>query len=517
MRIIYAGRRAIRRFIFVVVLVCVALACAGAHYYGNRLTKSSILAKVRTDPVLIEASQGLSLYDIIIIFNPQKKELYCKQTIDYVNEHNVDFQELYFHLYPNGFKDEKRVPFLNDEKEKAYPNGFSPGWIEFGSVSIQGTPADFQIGGYSDDILAVLLEEPLKPRGSTKIEMEYTVKIPNSIGRFGYGEHTFNITNWYPIACVYDDEGWNRDPYYPIGDPFYSDTANYRVKIKAPANYTIATTGAILDINAETDYRLWDIEALAVRDFAWQASEEFEVESRQIDGIVIHSYFLPQDRNEGLNALNYAAWAIKTFNDRFGKYPYKQFSVVQSDFFIGGMEYPNLVMVDRNLYRQNSETWLEYVIVHETAHQWWYGLVGNDQIDEAWLDEALAEYSTILYYGHRYGEEKEKEIYNSVIVEGKCYYLDNYIDNNGVDYAIDQSIYDFPHWLIYDLLVYGKGASIFHEMRETVGDKKFYAILKEYYRSNRFKNATLTELLIACEKITGESWEEYFGKRLNGQ
>jgi flagellar biosynthesis protein FliQ len=218
MRIIYAGRRAIRRFIFVVVLVCVALACAGAHYYGNRLTQSSILAKVRTDPVLIEASQGLSLYDIIIIFNPQKKELYCKQTIDYVNEHNVDFQELYFHLYPNGFKDEKWVPFLNDEKEKAYPNGFSPGWIEFESVSIEGTPTDFQIGGYSDDILAVLLEDPLKPGDSTKIEMEYTVRIPNSIGRFGYGEHTFNITNWYPIACVYDDEDLEIPVDFKISD-----------------------------------------------------------------------------------------------------------------------------------------------------------------------------------------------------------------------------------------------------------------------------------------------------------
>ena len=101
------------------------------------------------------------------------------------------------------------------------------------SVSIGDSPVDYQIGGYNNNILAVMLDKPLKPGGSTDIAMEYSVIIPNSIGRFGYGENTFNIANWYPVSCVYDHSGWNTDPYYAIGDPFYSDVSNYFVNIKS--------------------------------------------------------------------------------------------------------------------------------------------------------------------------------------------------------------------------------------------------------------------------------------------
>ena len=90
--------------------------------------------------------------------------------------------------------------------------------------------------------------------------------------------------------------------------------------------------------------------------------------------------------------------SIKTFNNLFGEYPYDTYSVIASDFYIGGMEYPTLVMIDQSLYNEKDKFLLEYVIAHETAHQWWYSVIGNDEISEPWLDEALTEYSTILYF-----------------------------------------------------------------------------------------------------------------------
>jgi hypothetical protein len=496
----------------IIFLICAILVAVGI-FHCSRFIRPDDFGKSEINPDLQAASKGLSWYNIVVMFDPDEAELSCAQTVNYINNHNTAFDRLYFHLYPNAFRDENRVPFFADEKERAYPNGFSPGWIEIESITVNEVPADFQISGYSNNILDISLNSLLKPGDTVKIVMTYRVKIPNCIGRFGYGQHTFNITNWYPIVCVYDHDGWNIDPYYPVGDPFYSDVANYEVIIKAPTDYTVAATGNITDIKYETGYKIWKIQALAVRDFAWLASREFEVVSRNVDGITVYSYFLPGSREGGMKAADYVASAVEIFNRRFGKYPYSQLSVVQSDFFVGGMEYPNLVMVDKSLYAEGQEYWLEYVTVHETAHQWWYGVVGNDQIDEAWLDEALTEYSTILYYGNRYGSDKEKEIYNNVIAEGKCLFLQNYYDKELLP-AIDQPVYRFPDWITYDLVVYGKGASIFNDLRHMVGDEVFYRILQEYYESNKFKNATAADLIDACNKVTGKEWRDFFDERL---
>ncbi|MDN5277034.1 MAG: hypothetical protein PWR01_999 [Clostridiales bacterium] len=496
--------KALKRLILV-ILACMLVAGAGLLYYGS-------IARPGADAELLKASAGLNWYRIAAVFDPEQAKLSCTQTVEYRNNHDVEFDRLYFHLYPNAFRDEKRVPFFAEEKQRAYPNGFSPGWLDIEQVMVNGNPVEFNIGGYSGDILSIVLETPLKPGQMAKINMVYTVKLPNCIGRFGYGQHTFNVTNWYPIACVYDHTGWNIDPYYPVGDPFYSDAANYQVKIEAPSGYTIAATGKAINVKAEGDYKVWEFKALAVRDFAWIASEGFEVVSRSVDGITVYSYFLPDSRGGGEKALDCAAAAIEIFNRRFGRYPYSHLAVVQSDFFVGGMEYPCLVMIDQSLYGRDQQ-WLEYVTVHETAHQWWYAVVGNDQIDEAWLDEALTEYSTILYYENRYGEDVGKEVYDNVIVNGKCSYLQKY-HVQGLEHTIDQPVYRFADWLTYDLVVYGKGASLFNDLRQAAGHQKFYGILQRYYEDNKFKNATAAQLIKACEEVTGKSWKDFFEKRL---
>ncbi|MFO7154249.1 MAG: M1 family metallopeptidase [Caldicoprobacter oshimai] len=496
--------KALKRLILV-ILACMLLAGAGLLYWSS-------VARPGADAELLKASEGLNWYGIAVVFDPEQAKLSCTQTVEYKNNHNVEFDRLYFHLYPNAFRDEDRVPFFAEEKQRAYPNGFSPGWLDIELVTVNGNSVEFNIGGYSSDILSIVLSTPLKPGQIARIDMIYTVKLPNCIGRFGYGQHTFNVTNWYPIVGVYDYTGWNTDPYYPIGDPFYSDVANYRVEIKAPSDYTIAATGEAINVKVEGDYKVWEFQALAVRDFAWIASKDFEVLSRSVDGITVYSYFLPESRDGGEKVLDCAAAAVEIFNRRFGRYPYSQLSVVQSDFFVGGMEYPCLVMIDQSLYGREQQ-WLEYVTVHETAHQWWYAVVGNDQIDEAWLDEALTEYSTILYYENRYGEDVGKEVYDNVIVNGKCSYLQKY-HVQGLVHTIDQPVYRFTDWLTYDLVVYGKGASLFNDLRQAVGHQTFYRILQEYYEDNKFKNATAVQLIKACEEVTGKSWEDFFEKRL---
>ena len=202
-----------------------------------------------------------------------------------------------------------------------------------------------------------------------------------------------------------------------------------------------------------------------------------------------------------MQALDHAQNALFFFNDYFGQYPYDEYCVVASDFYIGGMEYPNLVIIGVDFYSPGE--FLEYVVVHETAHQWWYGLVGNNQIEEAWLDEALAEYSTLLYYEYFYGRKTGQKVYEEAIFNPyKLYEVSN------TPGPILRPLSDFTDWKDYSAAVYYKGAIMLKELEGRMGKGNFRkhcaTILKSLY-----KNATTADFIKALNHVTGVDWTDY--------
>ena len=160
------------------------------------------------------------------------------------------------------------------------------------------------------------------------------------------------------------------------------------------------------------------------------------------------------------------------------KYPYNTYSVVASDFYIGGMEYPTLVMIDQSLYTEKNKFLLEYVIAHETAHQWWYSVIGNDEISEPWLDEALTEYSTVLYFEEKYGKKVGDKLIKTMEIQTKNHSSEN----------IFKPTTKYRNSTDYSLNVYTKGAVAFNEVRKEVGDEVFFNTLKEYYSTYMYEN-----------------------------
>ena len=167
----------------------------------------------------------------------------------------------------------------------------------------------------------------------------------------GYGDNTVNVTNWFPIACVYDERGWNTKSYEMIGDPFYSEISNFDVTILAPKKYKLGSTGKVIDSKSDNKKSMHIIEADNVRDFAFVLSNKFDVKEDSIKNIEINTYSLDKEFSEFSTIV--AKDSIKIFSEMFGKYPYDTYSVVASDFYIGGMEYPNLSMIDKKfIYRK---------------------------------------------------------------------------------------------------------------------------------------------------------------------
>ncbi len=462
----------------------------------------------KTEDIVLE---NINQYNIDLEMYPEEKFIKGDQKVTYINNEDESMEKVYFHLYPNAFKEKETAPFLFNDFLNAYPTGFAEGYIDIEEVKVDGADGIYSIGEFGETIMEVSLPQKLDIGGQVDIDIKYTIKLPPATERFGYGSDTYNLGNWYPVIAVYDDSGWNLDPYYAIGDPFYADVSNYKVNIKAPKELIIASTGSISSNVVDDNTIEWTAQAKAVRDFAWVASKSFEIVEKEVDGILLKMYFLESQVNNDYirgKSLEFAEDSLKVFNRVFGKYPYKEYSVVQTNF-PSGMEYPGIVFIGNQYYDKYYADFLETIIVHETAHQWWYGVIGNDQIDESWLDESLASYSEVIYQMENYGEDAAKE-YQKSENEDKYYKAENSLE----DRAVLKSLKDFNEWNEYGALVYNKGAIFLDDIKDKYGKDTFYKILKTYYNRYKFKNATTEDFLDVCEEITGDDLDEYFDEWL---
>ena len=459
-------------------------------------------------------------YKIDVQFNPKEKSLIATEKVLFTNKTGEELSQIYFHLYPNAFKTKETVPVLNS-LEQAFPNGFEPGYIDIFNikkVNKQDQNLNYEILGSDSTIMRVDLETPLQAGDQIELNITFKVTIPSSVERFGYGEGFFNLGNWYPIVAMYDESGWNLDPYYAIGDPFYSDIANYDVTISVPQDYIVAASGDLMEEKmGEHQQKTYHFASKSMRDFAWVASNHFQVKEKIIDNILLKTYYIDKDEAGNQLALNAAENSLKIFNQKYGEYPYKTYSVVETNF-AGGMEYPGIVFISKQYYDENYPSdYLEVVVVHETAHQWWYATVGNDQIDEAWLDEAFASYSEVIYYENNYGKKIGNNYYTQRILSSferaKTQFASDGNDDNEV---ILKSVNEFKGWSDYGPLVYRKGAILLHELRSQIGDDAFFEILQNYYQRYQFKVAKTEDFIQVVEDVTNKNWDNFFDEWLYG-
>lgn len=480
---------------------------------GTSKTKPIINTTSENTPLSpeVEKSQNLNKYDINVELNEADKLLTGETNVSYINNENIPLDKIYFHIYPNAYKRENTSPVPPEDFQTVYSSGFKPGSITIKFVTSNNKSLEYNIEGTDETILGITPKAPLKPGETVNISIGFEIVIPPVADRLGYEDECFNFGNWYPIAAVYDESGWNLDPYYAIGDPFYSDVSDYRVNITVPEDVIVAATGEAIDDQVSGDKRTYIFEENSVRDFAWVASNKFNIDVEKVNGIEIKSYSLDGSKDRNEFALESAKKSVEIFNKTYGEYPYKTLSIVATHF-ISGMEYPGIVFINKDYYYDNTDKfYLEVTVAHEVAHQWWYSVVGNDEVDEAWVDESLAAYSEIIYYqktqGKEYGNNYMKHDYTDVY-NG---YKNNLFQGNEI---ILQSVSKFQSLNDYALLVYYKGAIMHNSIREKVGDEVFFKILKTYYDKFKFKNATSQDFINVVEEVTGYEWDDFFSKWL---
>jgi len=459
-------------------------------------------------------SKNINEYNIVASIDCEQKNLEIKQTTKYINNSENNLNEVHFHIYPKAFSEgvvNKPVSTLNEQK--AYNNGVNYGNVEINLVKVNNEEVTPEYKNADNDILVVRLSNELLPKSSVEIYFEYTLTLPNINHRYGYGENTINLGNFYLISSVYEnDKGWFDNSYHYNGDPFYSEMSNYNVKVNVSKNYTLASTGKIKKIIEQDDENVYEIQALAVRDFALILSDKFIKLSSNYNNInVNYFYYSDSTPNTSLQA---CIDSLKTYINLFGEYPYTELNVCESNFVYGGMEYPNIVFISDNL--DNYEDYI-YTIAHEIAHQWWYGLVGNNEYNFGFLDEGLTEYSTYLFFEEnpQYNMDTNEMIKNTT--NSYLLFLDVYKEVfSSVDTSMLRSLDEYNTEPEYIYMSYVKGTLMFENLRELIGKNNFINSLKYYYKQNRGKNATPENLIEAFNHATLKNLEPYFNSWLNG-
>lgn len=462
-----------------------------------------------------KASKGLSTYNIEAVVNSEEMSVSAKQEVKVVNNYDVILDKICFNLYARAFRENSTIkPYTTLNEGKCFPNGVNYGDISILRVTINGKDTEFNYTGVDDNALEVVLTEALEPKDSVIIQIDFNLKLAECVHRLGYYNGNINLGNWFPILAVYENGGFVIDPYYSTGDPFYSDIANFNVGITYPDKYYLSSTGVKKSSKNEENMIKDRIDALAVRDFAVFLSENAQSKNTRYKDTTISYIGYKQDENNDY-CLSVAKKAVKYFCETFGSYPYESLHVVKSPFIHGGMEYPNVVIISDYI---TDEFDLAKVIVHEIAHQWWYAVVGNNQVNEAWLDESLAEYSTVLFFA----DHKEFDVtYEELVSESFANYTLFADISSSLSKKINTSmllpVNEYNSEYEYSYMIYVRGVLMFDSITQVVGQDNIKKTLKKYYSKYKYKIAKTDDLIAMVRKVTNKNIEGVMDSWLNGK
>ena len=381
---------------------------------------------------------------------------------------------------------------LNDVLFRLYPNALGSE-MSVSRVEVEGREIQGELE-QENTSLRILLPRPLFPGEAVEVGLEFSLKVSNSnvsYGRLSMFEDAatsaLNLAHGYPTLSVLDDEGWRNELPDPEGDPLVAEAGFYEVSVTAPLDTQLATSGILSKQLIQEGKQLSTFSAGPARDFYLSALRGYVKQSLVAENVLINSYTPAALSEAAQSSLEDAAQALNEFAT-FGAYPYRELDIVALPVSAGGIEYPGIVVLANNIYR--DEGTLESVLAHEIGHQWAFNLVGSDQILEPWLDESLTQYLTSVYHD-KYGGER----FNSGYLE----YWENVWDNaEDEDKAIGLDVAAYTP-REYSAIVYGRGLFFFRELEEELGRDVLQAGLRTYFDTYAWQFATPNDLKTILE------------------
>lgn len=428
---------------------------------------------------------GASVYHIELNIEDNLFNLTGAQDVRYTNNEGIPLDEIQFRLFPNLLGGKMQISNLRVGDATTSPRY-----------------------GLENSLMIVPLPKSLEPGESIVIYMDFSVTVPQSVdlnyGMLAYTDNVLALAHAYPMIAVYNDEGWNAEIPPQDGDIAFADASFYLVRVTAPKNVTVATSGRVVSAGEAEQAQILNVASGPARDFYLAASPDYEETSQTYGDVTIRSY-APKYLEDGSRAaVEIASRAMEIFKARYAPYPYTEFDIVATPTLALGIEYPGIIAITSWIYDESGgNPYFESTIVHEVGHQWFYNLVGDDQLDDPWLDESLTQFVALQYFADEYGEQGENGFRASL--------EERWASTGNANIPIGLPVADYSG-AEYSAIVYGRGPLFFVELRDRMGVAAFDAFVREYTESLTWDIATAETLQSLAEKNCACELDDIFNE-----
>jgi hypothetical protein len=337
-----------------------------------------------------------------------------------------------------------------------------------------GTPSALSVNCTA---LKITLPAPLAQGQSATIGFDLGIVVPSGADRFGHDGAYNMIGNALPVLAVRDGAGWHLDPYTNNGESFYAVISDFDVTLTHPTSLLTPATGTSTETVSGSN-TITHATAANVREFAWAAGPFSKISGTSAKGFKVNVYGTSGiSSGSASSMLTLAKDALDVHSGRFGDYPYQEMDVVlDNNFWFGGMEYPGFVL----------DLVSNVALPHELAHQWFYGIVGNDEYNSPWLDESFTDYATDLYRG---------------VTGSGC----GITWQSSAEKLSNSMAYWDAHSSRYSTVVYNYGKCTLHDLRRLIGDTAMANLLKSYAQSHWYGVSTTADFKAAAQAAAGST------------
>jgi hypothetical protein len=352
-------------------------------------------------------------YTIEARLDPATRTITGREIVTWRNITSKPATDLQFHLYWNAWKN-PRSTFM---RERALAGGAEPPrradeWarIDVSAVRIDGddrTMAKRFVAPDDDNpedetVMLVPLTAVVAPGATAKIEIAWTAHVPRTFARTGAIGNFYFVAQWFPKIGVLEETGWNCHQFHASTE-FFSDYGVYDVSVTVPAGWVVGATGVRRDLRRDeaqrtATHRYYQED---VHDFAWTTSPDLlertaRFEHPRLPPVEMRLLLQPEHAGQADRHFDATRTTLRYYGEWFGAYPYGHITIVDPAYQsgAGGMEYPTLFTAGSRWLAPEHVTTPEGVTVHEAGHQFWYGIVGTNEFEDAWMDEGFNTFST---------------------------------------------------------------------------------------------------------------------------
>ena len=484
-------------------------------------------------------------YTIDVSLDDKEHTLDGFERIEYFNNSPDTLRFIWFHVWPNAYKNDKTA-FSDQSLENGSTKFYFSGNDERGYINRLEFKVNNQTAGVEDhpqhiDIIKLVLPSPLPPGEKVSITTPFHIKLPFNFSRGGHSGESYQATQWYPKPAVYDRNGWHPIPYLDQGE-FYSEFGSFDVSITLPKNYVVAATGDLQNEDEKkwlltrssfswepqkekikTKYgqtqiktQLFPISSTElktlrfiqnnVHDFAWFADKRFIIKHdtcKLASGRIIdaYAYYISAENTSWQNSIQTLKDAIRTRSEWIGEYPYNVVSAVEGpQGFGGGMEYPTITAISPDL----SSKMLDFTISHEVSHNWFYGILGTNERQYPWMDEGINTFYDNRYSKWKFGDAGEltfgSQSFSIQDIERFLFETKAVIKK---DQPINTEAGRFAS-INYDLIAYYKTGAWLELIEKKIGKAAFDKAMQEYYQQWKFKHPQPEDFKKIFESVSGQ-------------